>query len=179
MCCDSRLLPTLAASMLAWAAAGCTPMGQVERAALETITPYKVEVVQGNFVSKDQIDQLRAGMSRQQVREILGTPLLTDVFHAQRWDYVFTIERQPLAPQRRRMTVFFDDDRFTRVEGDAMPSEQAFVAGLSKPRRSPRQVPLQASEEQLLAAQRGPANAPPSTRTAPDPAPTRYPPLEP
>jgi outer membrane protein assembly factor BamE len=109
--------------------------------------------------------------------------LLTDVFHAQRWDYVFTIERQPLAPQRRRMTVFFDDDRLSGVAGDAMPSEQEFVAGLSKPRLNPRQVPLQASEEQLLAAQRDPSDALPSPRDTPDPtpatAPMRYPPLEP
>jgi outer membrane protein assembly factor BamE len=158
-------------------------MNQAGRGALEAMTPYKVEVVQGNFVGKEQIEQLRTGMSRQQVREILGTPLLTDVFHAQRWDYVFTIERQPLAPQRRRMTVFFDDDRLSGVAGDAMPSEQEFVAGLSKPRRNPRQVPLQASEEQLLAAQRDPSDAPPSPRDTPDPTPsttpTRYPPLEP
>lgn len=169
--------------MLACAVAGCTSMDLTGRGALEAITPYKVEVVQGNFVGKDQVEQLRTGMSRQQVREILGTPLLTDVFHAQRWDYVFTIERQPLAPQRRRMTVFFDDDRLARVEGDAMPSEQDFVAGLSKPRLSPRQVPLQASEEQLLAAQRDHPGVPAPTRAAPDPAPsaalTRYPPLEP
>ena len=61
---------------------------------LGVVTPYKVEVVQGNFVSKEQVEQLKPGMSRQQVRELLGTSLLTDVFHANRWDYVFTIRRQ-------------------------------------------------------------------------------------
>lgn len=168
--------------MLAWAVAGCTSMNQAGRGALEAMTPYKVEIVQGNFVSKEQIAQLRNGMSRQQVREILGTPLLTDVFHAQRWDYVFTIERQPLAPQRRRMTVFFDGDRLSGVEGDAMPSEQEFVAGLSKPRLLSKDVPMQASEEQLLAAQRDHPGVSAPTR-ADEPAPsaisTRYPPLEP
>lgn len=169
--------------MLAWAVAGCTSMDQAGRAALEAITPYKVEVVQGNLVGKAQVEQLRDGMSRQQVREILGTPLLTDVFHAQRWDYVFTIQRQPLPPQRRRMTVFFDGDRLTGVEGDAMPSEQDFVAGLSKPRLRPQQVPMQASEEQLLAAQGAGTVVPAATRATPDPATsaalTRCPPLEP
>ena len=169
--------------MLAWAVAGCSSMDQAGRGALEAMTPYKVEVVQGNFVGKAQVEQLRPGMSRQQVREILGTPLLTDVFHAQRWDYVFTIQRQPLAPQRRRMTVFFDGDRLTGVEGDEMPSEQDFVAGLSKPRLRTKQVPMQASGEQLLAAQGDSAVAPAPTRATPDPAPsaalTRYPPLEP
>jgi outer membrane protein assembly factor BamE len=157
-------------------------MNQAGRDALESMTPYKVEVVQGNFVGKEQIAQLREGMSRQQVREILGTPLLTDVFHAQRWDYVFTIERQPLAPQRRRMTVFFDGDRLSGTEGDAMPSEQEFVAGLSKPRLRPREVPMQASEEQLLSAQRDHPSVPAPTRAevpAPSAISTRYPPLEP
>ena len=50
--------------------------------------------MQGNFVSKEQVEALRPGMSRQQVRDILGTPLVTSVFHADRWDYVFTIKRQ-------------------------------------------------------------------------------------
>src|SRR5215471_11672708 len=71
----------------------CGSIGDTTRGALYAVTPYKVEVVQGNFVSKEQVEALKPGMTRQQVREILGTSLLVDVFHADRWDYVFTIRR--------------------------------------------------------------------------------------
>jgi outer membrane protein assembly factor BamE len=54
------------------------------------ITPYKVDVIQGNFVSKEQVEQLRPGMTRDQVKATLGTPLMASLFHADRWDYVFT-----------------------------------------------------------------------------------------
>ena len=79
---------------------------------------YQHEVVQGNFVSKEQVQALRAGMPRQAVREILGTPLVTSVFHAERWDYAFTIRRQGSEPQLRRFTVYFKGDVLDRV-GDA------------------------------------------------------------
>ncbi|HMS27888.1 MAG TPA: outer membrane protein assembly factor BamE, partial [Burkholderiaceae bacterium] len=56
--------------------------------------PYKIDVAQGNFVSKEQISALKLGMPRAQVMDILGTPLLVSVFHADRWEYVFTLKRQ-------------------------------------------------------------------------------------
>src|ERR1700759_4845640 len=55
----------------------------------QTITPYRITVVQGNFVSKEAAAQMQVGMSRAQVKQLLGTPLLTDIFHADRWDYGF------------------------------------------------------------------------------------------
>ena len=108
----------------------CSSVTDSTRGALTPITPYKVEVVQGNFVSKEQVEALKPGMSRQQVREILGTSLLTDVFHANRWDYVFTIRRQGVEPQQRRLTLFFNGELLERFEGDPMPSEEEFVAKL-------------------------------------------------
>ena len=62
--------------------------------AMRKVTPYRIEVVQGNFVSKEQVQALRPGMTRNQVKEILGTPLIASVFHADRWDYAFTIRRK-------------------------------------------------------------------------------------
>ena len=102
-------------------------------------------MVQGNFVSKEQVEALKPGMSRQQVREILGTSLLTDVFHADRWDYVFTIRRQGVEPQQRRLTVFFKGEVLERFEGDAMPSEEEFVATLDTRKRSGKVPALEAS----------------------------------
>jgi outer membrane protein assembly factor BamE len=74
------------------------------------LQPYRMPVVQGNVVTREQVAVLRPGMSRIQVREILGTPLLTSVFHAARWDYVFTLKRQGAEPQARRVTVYFQGE---------------------------------------------------------------------
>jgi outer membrane protein assembly factor BamE len=68
---------------------GCTSL-QTSDSFMGFITPYKVEVVQGNVMTQEQAEAVKAGMSRAQVREILGTPLVADTFHADRWDYVFT-----------------------------------------------------------------------------------------
>jgi len=127
----------------------CSSVGDRARGALTAVTPYKVEVVQGNFVSKEQVEALKPGMSRQQVREILGTSLLTDVFHSNRWDYVFTIRRQGVEPQRRHLTLFFNGEVLERFEGDPMPSEEEFVATLDTRKRSGKVPALEASEDQL------------------------------
>src|SRR5207237_10573262 len=66
------------------------------------VTPYKMEVQQGNFVSQDMVSQLKAGMSKEQVRSALGTPLLTDIFHGERWDYIYSRELPNGARERRK-----------------------------------------------------------------------------
>jgi outer membrane protein assembly factor BamE len=157
----------------------CGSVTERTRGALVAVTPYKVEVVQGNFVSKEQVDLLKPGLSRQQVREILGTSLLTDVFHADRWDYVFTIRRQGVEPQQRRLTLFFNGELLDRFQGDAMPSEQDFVATLDTRRRTGRVPVLEASEAQLDKV--APAKAASASGEAPvplPPLPASYPPLE-
>ena len=171
-----RLQLGLTLSLAAFLAA-CSSVSETTRNAMSAITPYKVEVVQGNFVSREQVQALQPSMSRQQVREILGTPLVTSVFHADRWEYVFTIKRQGVEAQNRKLTVFFDNDRFVRAEGDEMPSEDEFVASLGNSSKKIKVPQLQATEEQL--AKHKPtskADAP----TAQEAAPPRnsYPPLE-
>ena len=113
------------------------------------ITPYRAEVVQGNFVSREQVQALRMGMPRQSVRDILGTPLVTSLFHADRWDYAFTIRRQGAEPQQRRLSVFFRGDALDRLEGDPLPSEAEFAAKVDTRRPTPRTTPLVASEDAL------------------------------
>jgi len=146
-----RLALALAAvaSLAALGACSSWGIGDRTRSALNAITPYKIEVVQGNFVSKEQVALLKPGITRQQVREVLGTSLLTDVFHSNRWDYVFTIKRQGVEPQQRRLTVFFNGELLERYEGDEMPSEQEFVAQLDARKRSGKIPELQATEDQL------------------------------
>ncbi len=143
------------------------------------ITPYKVEVVQGNFVSKEQVAALRLGLSRAQVRDVLGSPLVTSVFHADRYDYAFSIRRQGADVQAKRLTVFFNGDMYERHEGDAMPTEAEFVASLDSGRSFGKAPVLQASPEQLKAVgSAAPITAPVSgAGDASSPA-VAYPPLE-
>ena len=148
------------------------------RGTLGAVTPYKVEVQQGNFVSKEQVQALQAGMTRQQVREILGTPLLVDVFHLDRWDYVFTLRRQGIEPQQRRLTVFFNGEALNRVEGDAMPSEEEFVEMLDTRRRSGKTIRLEATEEELKKFAPPDGKSPVEDVQSLPPLPAAYPPLE-
>lgn len=161
-----------------WALAACGTLDNMSQGIASTLTPYKVEVVQGNFVSREQVEALKPGMSRQNVREILGTPLVTSLFHDDRWDYVFTIKRQGVEPQERRLTVYFQGDALLRTEGDTMPSEAEFVATLVNKRKKAKVPQLQASEESLEKFSRDKAQTP--APAAPVAAPqASYPPLEP
>jgi outer membrane protein assembly factor BamE len=89
------------------------------------LTPYRPDIQQGNVVTKEMTDQLRPGMSREQVRFLLGTPLLTSVFHQDRWDYVYYLKRGTTGEQQqRKLTVFFKDNRLDRFVSDEMPEEK-------------------------------------------------------
>lgn len=171
-------LAAAAAAMLA----GCGTFDNASRGIAGVFTPYKVEVVQGNFISREQVEALQPGMSREQVRTILGTPLVTSLFHGDRWDYVFTLKRQGVEPQQRRLTVHFKGEAMERVEGDTMPTEAEFVATLANRSKGGKVPVLEASEEQLRAAasKTSRAPAPAAAEPAPGPAPAvNYPPLEP
>lgn len=172
-------LSRLALAALAIGALGaCSTIGDQTRRLASAITPYKAQVVQGNFVSREQVEALRVGMNRQQVQSVLGTPLVTSLFHAERWDYVFTLKRQGVAPQARRLTVFFKNDQLERFEGDTMPSEAEFVATLDVKSRGGAVPALEASPDRLrqLAGSGAPAAQPQAQPEAPL---VNYPPLEP
>lgn len=164
------------------ALAGCGSLGSFDsvRSRVGTaLTPYKVEVVQGNFISREQVEALQPGMTRDQVRQILGTPLVTSLFHADRWDYVFTLRRQGVEPQQRRLAVFFKGEGMERVEGDTMPSEAEFVTTLDNRRKGGKVPRLEATEAELRAFTARQPAAPAQPAAAPAPAPaTSYPPLE-
>ena len=175
-----RMFVPAAAAALALLA-GCASVDNVSHRIADSITPYKIEIVQGNFISKEQVEALQKGMSREQVRQVLGTPLVTSLFHDNRWEYVFTLKRQGVAPQRRQLTVFFNGENMERVEGDTMPSEAEFVATLDNRRKGGKVPPLEATEAQLRAFSGKPAGAAsaPAPAAATAPATTvNYPPLE-
>jgi outer membrane protein assembly factor BamE len=82
------------------------------------ITPYKPEIQQGNYLSQEIVAQVKPGMTREQVRFLLGTPLLTDIFHADRWDYVYWREAENGKRETRKVALFFSDNKLERIQGD-------------------------------------------------------------
>ena len=79
---------------------------------------YTIDIQQGNYVSQDDVSRLKPGMSKEQVRFALGTPLVTDIFHADRWDYVYYHKIPGGKTQRRGLAVFFKDGKLVKVEQD-------------------------------------------------------------
>lgn len=179
---DATARACLPAAVLALAGllAACTTLNDASKSMASVVTPYRIEIVQGNFVSREQVAMLKPGMPRAQVREILGSPMLSSVFHGDRWDYVFTLRREGVQLPSRRLTVHFRGDALARFEGDEMPSESEFVANLDVRRKAGKIPPLSASEEDLKKfAASAPAAAAPASRPAPAAvAAPSYPPLE-
>lgn len=117
---------------LALGVAACSPP--------DWLTPYRVEINQGNYVTQDMVAKLRPGMTRNQVRFALGTPLLTDPFHKDRWDYIFVQERNEQILQRRVVTVIFVDDKLQRVEGDVVAAAPRDDAAPGRAGESPSEA---------------------------------------
>ena len=115
----SRPAPLLLAVVaLAVASAGCT---STDRSRSGLFAPYRIDVPQGNYVDQTMLNQVREGMTRDQVRFALGTPLLVDPFRPDRWDYVFRFQHPNGSADLRRATVFFADGRVAKVDSDALP----------------------------------------------------------
>jgi len=88
------------------------------------LKPYRPDVQQGNIVTREMVEPLRAGMTREQVRFLLGTPMLTSIFHPDRWDYVYYLERGRTGEvTKRRLTVQFKNGRVETFQADEMPTE--------------------------------------------------------
>jgi outer membrane protein assembly factor BamE len=113
---------------------------------LGIFSPYRIDIQQGNFISREMVDQLKEGMqqkegvTREQVRFTLGTPLLTDIFHADRWDYLFRLKKSSGEVISSRVTVFFDNNRLVRIDGGQLPTEQeylALIAGAAPGKKAP------------------------------------------
>ena len=92
---------------------------------LRSFGVYKLDINQGNYLSQDLVDKLKVGQSKQQVRFLLGTPLLVSPFRPDRWDYVYEFTRQGQVLEHRTFTVYFVDDKLARWEGDEMPASVA------------------------------------------------------
>jgi outer membrane protein assembly factor BamE len=81
-----------------------------------SLSPYKMEIRQGNYVAPEARQKIRVGMSRQQIISVLGSPLVSDVFHANRWDYIYRLEERSKLVEQQRLTLHFEGDFVKRIE---------------------------------------------------------------
>ena len=86
------------------------------------ISPYKLDVRQGNFVTNGMRGQMKLGMSKVQVRFLLGTPLIKDIFHANRWDYVYRLVHNDKIIEKHRLTLYFENENLARIDDDSQPA---------------------------------------------------------
>lgn len=89
------------------------------------ITPYKIDIQQGNMVTPEMREKIKVGMSPAMVRSVLGEPLVTDPFHANRWDYVFILEQKGKMVEHQRLTLYFENDELVRIDDSHMPAMPA------------------------------------------------------
>jgi outer membrane protein assembly factor BamE len=109
---------------------------------------YKIDVKQGNVITKEMIDQLKPGMNKRQIRYLLGTPILIDVFHQERWDYIYTDKPGGYPRLQKRISLFFKEDQLAGLQGDFKPEAVAQV-GLRK-KSTTVLVPKRAPEKSLF-----------------------------
>ena len=130
--------------LMVLALAGCKQAPELP----SVISPYKIDIQQGNVVTQAMVAKLKAGMTRAQVRFALGSPLIVDPFRTDRWDYVYMYQKQGQEPQRRRLTIIFEEDRLSRIEGDVVPTEStqepAKPAAETEPAAPPAAAPAAA-----------------------------------
>jgi outer membrane protein assembly factor BamE len=91
----------------------------------DKLTPYKIDIQQGNVVTQEMVAKLKPGMTKAQARFILGTPLIMDTFHANRWDYVYRYQKAGKLMEERKLALFFDQELLQRVAGDVVAASPA------------------------------------------------------
>jgi outer membrane protein assembly factor BamE len=162
-----RLLACAAAVLIT---AGCSS-SRISVPMVPGITPYRIDIQQGNIVTQEMLDKLEPGMSRNQVRFILGTPLVMDPFRTDRWDYVYRMNKRGDVVEHRQLKVFFKDDRLERFEGDVVADVKPGDKPAAKP---PLKPAVAAAKPDPLADIAKPA-AKPAVKPAAAPAPVAQP----
>ena len=106
---------------------------------------YKIDVQQGNYVTEDVAARVKPGMTKAEVRQILGTPLVSDIFHANRWDYYFSSVKNHKADNRTLLSVFFENDKVVSVKGEARPPAPPAVGQATPAAAAPAPAPAPAT----------------------------------
>lgn len=104
---------------------------------LPSIKPYKMDIQQGNVVTPKMMMQLRPGMTKAQVRFVMGTPLIADSFHANRWDYFYRMQKSGKIIEQRRVILDFEDEKLKRVRGDVVPAGEGATEAKTGERKEP------------------------------------------
>ena len=116
----------------------------------KVLKPYRPDMVQGNFISKEQLEKVKLGMDREEVKVVLGTPLITSVMHPNRWDYVFAFKRgDTQLVEQRQVTLIFEKELLIKVNADDLPTEYELIAeidGIKSSRRPQRKAVAQELE---------------------------------
>ena len=134
---------------------------------------YKLDVQQGNIVTQDMVNQLKPGMTKRQVRYIMGTPLLVDSFHENRWDYFYSLRNHDDEYSQERLTLLFANDQLVNLQGNFRPEQAGrAAAGAVRPRTSGAVTPSPMQDlrpaEQKSNVQVYPVETPPTPTTAPE-----------
>lgn len=101
------------------------------------IKPYRFDIQQGNFITQEDVAKLKIGMNKEQVRFILGTPLLNDAFHADRWDYVYRLLKADGQTSQSRYTVIFQNGAVSRHGGENLPATATDLIGPDSATKTP------------------------------------------
>jgi len=115
--------------------AGCSGTSPVQ--------PYRIDIQQGNVITQEMVAQLKPGLTKDQVKFILGSPLVADMFHTDRWDYVYMFRPGKGEPQRRRLTVIFEDNKLAKLAGDVV-SGDGWLDGTAPTKPPVREIEIQA-----------------------------------
>jgi outer membrane protein assembly factor BamE (lipoprotein component of BamABCDE complex) len=107
---------------------------------LPALKPYKMDIQQGNVITSKMLLQLRPGMTKAQVRYVLGTPLIVDSFHGNRWDYFYELSKQGKVVNKRRVILDFDQEALVAVRGDVVPSTGAALEEESTVLTEPKSI---------------------------------------
>lgn len=126
---------------------------------------YKIDVQQGNIVSQEMIDQLRPGMTRSQSRFVMGTPLMQDTFHPNRWDYLYTIEPGGGERLQERQALLFQQDTLVGLDGDFTPGmgRDAAIRDAQAPQSMPAEPVVPTGQSSPVVLPKPPTEEPIST----------------
>jgi outer membrane protein assembly factor BamE len=158
---------------------GCSSWPSRGDGLIGLISPYRIDIQQGNVVTQEQLARVKPGMNRLQVRDALGSPLLTDAFHPDRWDYIFTLRQGGQLVQRRNVVLVFEGDALKTIEAPELPTEREFIDSIARSGRMVAAADLELTPDQLKNLPIPAKTAPPPADAAAPTAPRDYPPLEP
>ena len=101
------------------------PLASCDSLYIPLLTPYKMDIRQGNYVSFDMRQKLKVGMTKAQVKYVMGTPMINDPFHANRWDYVYRLQHDRKITEKQNLTLYFEGDNLARIVDGGQSAESA------------------------------------------------------